>query len=113
MKLIGRVEPIWIKGRKVDAKIDTGSYRTSIDLSLAAELKLGPIVKVKKFRSASLEEAERRALVKLRYKLGDEEIETIASVARREKMRYKVIIGRKDLKGRFLVDPSKERLTER
>ena len=56
--VIGLVEPVTIitkEGAKktILAKIDTGASKSSIDVNLASELKLGPIIKSKLVKSAS------------------------------------------------------------
>ena len=51
-EIIGLVERVKIKGREVVARIDTGARRCSIDKNLARELKLGPIIGNRKYRSA-------------------------------------------------------------
>ncbi len=40
------------KKKKVLVKIDTGASKSSIDLDLASELRLGPIIKTKLIKSA-------------------------------------------------------------
>ncbi|MBW2975426.1 RimK/LysX family protein, partial [Candidatus Woesearchaeota archaeon] len=56
--VIGLVEPVIIFTRTdakkvIMAKIDTGASKSSIDINLASQLKLGPIVKSKLVKSAS------------------------------------------------------------
>mgnify|MGYP001390156694 CR=1 FL=1 len=93
---------------QLDAKIDTGAYRTSIDKSLVKDLGLDRHERVVKVRSAS-GEGERQT-VNLNFSLKGRRIQTVASIAKREHLRYPMIIGRKDLKG-FLVKPHKETKT--
>ena len=54
--VIGLQEKVSIKhssgNKNVIAKIDTGATKSSIDTNLAAELKLGPVIKSKLVKSA-------------------------------------------------------------
>lgn len=93
---------------KVEVKLDTGAWRSSIDEGLAEELGLleeDNILWTKKVRSAIGK--EERPVVNITFWLKGRKIETSAGVADRSKLRRKFIIGRKDLAG-FLVDPVKE-----
>lgn len=110
IKTISAVEEIKIKSadkRKkiIVAKIDTGSWRTSISQNLAEELGLlaeNNILWRKKFKSSlGLEE---RPVINLTFWLSGKKITTPASVAKRMALKYPVIIGRKNLKG-FLIEP--------
>jgi hypothetical protein len=101
------IEKITIYGSKnrktVRAKIDTGAYRTSIDSSLVEELGLEAHDEQVKVRSGSGQQ-ERRT-VKLKFKMKNKEIETVATYTPRDHLRFPVIIGRKDMTG-FMVDPN-------
>lgn len=91
-------------GKKiVQAKVDTGAFRTSIDAGLAKELGL-PLAEEKVKVRSSLGRQE-RPTVSLRIKLRNKDIQTVATIANREHMAYQMIIGRRDLKG-FLVNPA-------
>ena len=95
------------RGRKVEvqAKIDTGATRSSIDQILAQELGLlekdnilwGRIVKSSLGR-------ERRPVIHLSFWLKDKKIVTTASVANRKNLSKRFIIGRQDLVG-FAITP--------
>jgi alpha-L-glutamate ligase-like protein len=107
-KVIGVIEKIIIEGEKyikaIDAKIDTGAYRTSIDSKLVSELGIpvnGETVEVRSSHGISI-----RPLVKVVFHLSGKKIVTTASVTKRKHLNFSVIIGRKDLKG-FVVDPTK------
>ena len=50
--LIEKVKVIGIKEKEVLAKIDTGADTSSIDINLASELQLGPILDTKKIISS-------------------------------------------------------------
>lgn len=109
-RVIGINEEIEILGKsgnkhKVMAKIDTGAFRTTICQSLAEQFGIEKIVGYRKVRSAL--GREERPLINLLFILDKYPVSTKAFVADREKMKYDVIIGRRDLK-RFLVDPDKK-----
>ncbi|MCH7640904.1 ATP-dependent zinc protease [Patescibacteria group bacterium] len=93
------------KRKKVLAKVDTGSWRTSINEKLAKELGLlekDNVLWTKRVRSSM--GVEKRPVISLTFWLEGRKIITPASVAKRTALKYPVIIGRKNLKG-FLVDP--------
>lgn len=109
-KIIGIYEPIEMfdaqgNKHKLEAKIDTGAYFTSIDENLARELSLAKkITRYKKAKSALGE--EKRPLIEFSFILDGALIQTEASLSDRSKLKNKILIGRHDLK-RFLVDSSK------
>jgi len=111
VKTIGFIEEVTIYNKKkkieitVLAKIDTGAYRTSIDLDLADNLGLEPHDKEVIIRSAS--GVGKRDTMKVDFKLAGKKISTIASVIPRHHLKYPMIVGRQDLRG-FLVDPNKK-----
>jgi alpha-L-glutamate ligase-like protein len=90
------------KKKTVRAKIDTGAYRTALDIDLVHELGLDTHDKLVHVRAGSGH--QRRKTTKLRFKLRGKEINTIATYSERGHMRFPVIVGRRDLKG-FYVDP--------
>ena len=87
----------------LEAKVDTGAWKTSIDRDLAE--KSGLLNKSNvlwtKFYKSSLGK-EKRRVISLNFSLAGRKISTIANVANRVPLRTPLIIGRKDLKG-FLV----------
>jgi len=88
----------------VPVKIDTGAWRTTIDISLAQSLGLhSPVIRRGTVRSA-LGRMERQ-IIELTMNLHDKRIKTQAYLADRSQLKYPMIIGRRDLKG-FLVNPS-------
>lgn len=110
IKIISVFEKIKIKSSsgklfEVQAKIDTGAWRTSINKDLALELGLldrKNVLWVKRFRSAL--GVEERPVINMAFWLAGRKIISPASVAKRTALRYPVIVGRKNLKG-FLVNP--------
>lgn len=107
-KTIGYIEPVILfsnsKEKEILAKIDSGAFRSSIDLKLASELGL-EIVDVKKIKNVAASQI--RPLVNIEFSLAGKRIKTKASVADRNHMEYSMIIGRTDLQD-FLIDPSKK-----
>ncbi len=96
-----------IKEKTLMARIDTGAAKNSIDVKLAAELKLGPIIKTKKVRSA--EGLSERPLIKVPLKICGRKFKTLFNLADRSKLKYKVLIGRNILKQNFIVDANKRK----
>lgn len=111
----------------VEAKIDTGAYTSSVHVE-DVELKeiegiptlLVNIIQtqneekkefrftnfsVKKIRN-SFGEMEERYVIKSMIKLGHKQIAASFSLSNRDKMRYPVLLGRRPLKGKFLIDVS-------
>lgn len=92
------VEKIKIGGAlgevRIEAKVDTGSKRTSVDKALAEHLGISPIPKkrvkvLSSFASSPRERRLARARVELR---GKSRLVTV-SLENRAHMRYKIIIG--------------------
>lgn len=125
IRLIGRREYVDFPDLnlvKVEAKIDTGAYTSSlhcknINLNSAAgkqvlcfETDAGKHEFSDFFRKKiknSFGEMEERYIIKTRIKIGRKTILTTISLSDRENMRYPVLIGRRLLKGKFLIDVNK------
>ncbi len=109
----------------IEAKIDTGAYTSSIhcdsievkhvDGKLILHFKIDPFTKEefkfeefkrKKIKN-SFGEMEERFIIKTLIILGNKKIRSSISLTNRDHMRYPVLIGRRILKGRFLIDVSK------
>ncbi len=112
IKVLDPLEPVKISGfeqgkrKRVElmAKIDTGAYRSSIDQELAQELGLlrpDNILYYRHYRSA-LGRRHRRPVIGLTLWIKGRKIITAANVTDRHRLRTKILIGRKDLKG-FMV----------
>lgn len=114
VKTIKAVEEVTIKSEhgistKVLAKIDTGAWSSSIDMSLAKKLGLlrkNKIIATRKKLSALGE--EQRPVISLTFWLGGSKITTKVTVSDRKILRYQILIGRTDLQG-FLVSPEIEK----
>lgn len=111
IKTIKAIEPVKIvdsKGNRVSilAKIDTGAWSSTIDISLAK--KLGLLRKEKiimtRRKLSSLGE-EQRPVIAFTFWLAGKKIVTRATVSDRKPLRYQVLIGRIDLQG-FLISPT-------
>ena len=107
--VVGQVEKVsfLIKGKRerFDARIDSGAASSSIDAKIVADLKLGPVLSVKKVRNAHGETL--RPVVEADIFLKRKKIKAIFTVADRSRMKYKVLVGRNILKEGFLIDVSK------
>lgn len=125
--IIGRTEmvclPEW--GIALKAKIDTGSYFCSLHVLDIEEIPGEPErvrfrtvdykgkvhtleVSVEKYIKvkSSFGQVKKRPAVRTRLCLAGQEIEALVSLDDRSDMRFPILIGRKILKGRFLVDPA-------
>ena len=107
--LIGLTEEVEITGpeksKKMVARIDTGATKSSIDQKLAESLGLGPILRTTYIRSAN--GRVKRKIIRVNIKIGEKELDTEVSIADRQYMKYKILIGQDILKQGFLIDPAK------
>jgi hypothetical protein len=129
IRLIGRLEYVdfpLLELANIEAKIDTGAYTSSIhcenisvknnsgDSFLHFTIVLNdpaPVRKeyvfkefaIKKIKN-SFGEMEERYIIKTLLKIGKKNIHVSLSLSNRDSMRYPVLIGRKPLKGKFLID---------
>ncbi len=115
-KIIGLTEIIVIKGNKgrirVTAKIDTGSYNSSICKSLLEKIDSSKPIRKVRIRTAVrgflIGRKQIRPLIRLKIKDGKRWILAGFSVSDRAGMRYKVLIGRKTLrKMKVLIDTNR------
>ena len=107
--VVGLMEKVKLLGEtadaEVDARIDTGATKSSIDEHLAADIGLGRILKTTFIKSASGNSV--RPVVKARLIIAGREIEAEFTMADRMMMKYPVLIGQNIIKKGFIVDPSK------
>lgn len=123
---IGRLEHIALPGlgiARVAAKIDTGAYRSALHYQrlrtrkgpagkeLVVTFQMGGHRTTKVFRSfqrvtvkSSNGESSRRYLIATRVRLGAHTVRTQFTLFDRSDMKYQVLLGRKLLRGRFVVD---------
>jgi len=133
IRLIGRREYVdfpELKLFSVEAKIDTGAYTSSIHCTgisikttdhkevlcfklfddfhpeLSQQIHEFSEFGTKKIKN-SFGEMEERYIIKTIIKLGKKSIRTTLSLSDRENMRYPVLIGRRLLKGKFIIDVNK------
>lgn len=109
---IGTVEEVTVIGPKgaipVQAKIDTGAARTTLDTDLAVRAGLGPVMDHVRIRASAANEPEKRDVVPARIVIAGRRFEIAAAVTDRKDMRYHMIVGMDVLRtSGFLVDPSK------
>lgn len=134
LQIIGRVEPISILDLELfdlDAKIDTGAYSNSLhcdDITIEDKMvsfrlldKIHPAYHNKKIQMPLYEErkvkssngtSQKRAFIQVKVKFADKTYKTVVSLTNRADMKYPMLIGRKFMKNRFLVDVSKKNLTK-
>ncbi|MCK4335935.1 MAG: ATP-dependent zinc protease [Candidatus Aenigmarchaeota archaeon] len=110
-KTIGLIEKVKIYGDgktvETEALVDTGAKMTSIDIKLAGEAKLGPVVRMFKTKAPITKEVARRPVVKVTIKIKGKKFTVEANLNDRSHMKYPVLIGRNLLYGNFVVDVSK------
>lgn len=110
LKPVERVK-IYAPGKKtlvINARIDTGALRSSIDRSLAKELGLleeDNILWRRRYAYRSAHGKQPRPVIVLNFRLAGRRIKTSASVANRSKLSTPLLIGRNDLDG-YLVNPT-------
>lgn len=129
LPVIGRVERIrftTVGNGEVPAKVDTGAYRSSV---WASEIKeqdgilsfylfapgspyfVDKVIQTSEYRKVSVENSfghsQERYSVFLSVEVSGLRIKSNFTLANRSKKTYPVLIGRKMLKGRFIVDVSR------
>lgn len=127
---IGRLEHIALPGLgvpRVEAKVDTGAYRSALHYQklktrnrngtreLVVTFQMGGVRKTKVFRAfkrvsvkSSNGESSRRYLISTQVKLNGHIVRTQTTLFDRSDMKFQVLLGRKFLRGRFLVDVSRK-----
>lgn len=106
---IGLTATITIGGEgnttSVQAKVDTGARRTSIDSQLASTIQAGPIVETATVHTASTTEPRVRPVTPVTIKLQGKEHTVHASIEDRSHMNQDVILGR-DILHNYKIDLS-------
>lgn len=124
-RLIGRREYVdfpLLYISHVEAKVDTGAYTSSIHCKhiqqisrngqdlLEFQLMDDTVHTVENYTQKliknSFGESEERFIIKTLIRIGRKKIMTTVSLSDRGSMRYPVLIGRRLLKGKFIVDVS-------
>jgi len=135
MRILGRSDRVDLPQLGVfdiQAKVDTGAYTSSLHCQ-SAEIVDGVLEFVLldeehpeftgvRFRFADYEvrdirnsfgEVERRFVIVTTMKIFDEDIETEFSLCNRGSLKFPVLIGRKILRNRFLIDVNQRNLSSR
>jgi hypothetical protein len=111
--VIGFVEPVSIlkknKELLLNARIDTGATKCSIDERLVKELDLGPIIGETIVRNAH--GTEKRKIIEVCFKMANKTINEVFTIANREQMMFPILIGRNVLRKGFIIDPNKKTQT--
>ncbi|MDZ4715895.1 MAG: RimK/LysX family protein [Cytophagales bacterium] len=133
MITLGRNDRIDLPGlglENIHAKIDTGAYTSSLHCSSAAEVNgvlefilldeehpefTGTPFRVKKFKQKEIKnsfgEAELRYVIRTEVKIYGEVIRSDFSLSNRGNLKFPILLGRRILRGRFLIDVSKKDLS--
>jgi hypothetical protein len=132
MQILGRSDRVDLPGlglENIHAKVDTGAYTCSLHCSSAEVVNgilefvildeehpefTGMKFKFKKFTQREIKnsfgEAETRFIIKTSIKIFDRRIKAEFSLSDRDKLRFPVLLGRKILRNRFLIDVTKKDL---
>jgi hypothetical protein len=133
MQILGRSDRVDLPGlglENIHAKIDTGAYTCSLHCSNAEVVNgilefvlldeehpefTGMKFKFKKFTQREIKnsfgEAEMRFIIKTSIKIFDRRIKAEFSLSDRDKLRFPVLLGRKILRNRWLIDVTKKDLS--
>ncbi len=108
--IVGLTEKIIIKSnehkKEVIARMDTGATKSSIDLSLASEIRMGPVVDSRLIKSAH--GTKLRPVVEADVTIRGRTLRGKFTLADRGHMKYTVLIGQNILKKGFLIDPTRK-----
>ncbi len=132
MQILGRSDRVDLPGlglQNIHAKIDTGAYTCSLHCSTAAVVNgklefilldeehpefTGMKYSFKKYTQREIKnsfgEAELRYVIKTTIKIFDRKIRAEFSLSDRDKLRFPVLLGRKILRNRFIIDVTKKDL---
>jgi len=124
IRLIGRREYVALPDlglTGIEAKVDTGAFTSSLHVESialdteAAELCFSVLqndqllhFRYKDFDRKTIKnsfgEMEERFVIKTVIQMGGKKVRTIISLSNRDNMRYPMLLGRRILKGKFLID---------
>ena len=129
---IGRLEHIELPGigiTRVQAKIDTGAYTSALHYQRIKVRKVDGVSRLvvlfqmggnrkkiafKKFRRVTVRssngDTSRRYMIRTRVRLNGHVVNAQFTLFDRSDMKYQVLLGRKFLRGRFVVDVSAKNL---
>lgn len=107
--IIGMIEEIEVKNEgvseRLQARVDTGATKSSIDYKLASTLKLGPVIESRLVKSAHGNKL--RPVIEATIVMRGKEVTEKFTLADREHMKYKVLVGQNILRKGFLIDPNR------
>ncbi|MBN1275659.1 ATP-dependent zinc protease [Candidatus Woesearchaeota archaeon] len=107
--IIGMIEEVEVGSgglsERLQARVDTGATKSSVDYQLASRLKLGPVIESKLVKSAHGNKL--RPIIEAPIRIRGTVITAKFTLADREHMKYKVLIGQNILKKGFLIDPNR------
>jgi hypothetical protein len=136
--IIGRREKVDLPDfnlNQIEAKMDTGAYTSALHCQkVVSDVRNGkqvvtfelldsahpnfknqsfefPVHKVKKIKSSN-GSTQTRFIILTKMRLGGLDLNVEFSLADRSRMEYPILIGRKALRGKFIIDVSKKHLTE-
>lgn len=135
MQILGRADRIDLPGLgllNIHAKVDTGAYTSSLHCS-SAEVVDGKLVfilldeehpeftgmpfTVDSFTEREIKNsfgvAEKRYVIETSIRIFGEEIMTEFSLSDRDALRFPILLGRKVLRNRFVIDVTKKNLSYR
>jgi hypothetical protein len=135
MEILGRADRVDLPGLglyNIHAKIDTGAYTSSLHCSRAEVVNgvlefvlmddehpefTGMTFVFKEFASRNIKNsfgiAEKRYIIKTTVKIYGQEIVAEFSLSDRDALKFPILLGRKILRNRFLIDVSKKNLSYR
>jgi hypothetical protein len=90
---------------ELDARVDTGAVKSSIDQKLAAKLRLGPIIKNRRVKQSNGEVV--RPVIEVEIELKGKRLKADFTISNRSHMTYRALLGQDILKQGFLIDPNK------
>ncbi|HZX75257.1 MAG TPA: RimK/LysX family protein [Cyclobacteriaceae bacterium] len=133
MRTLGRSDRVDLPGlglENIHAKIDTGAYTSSLHCSKVGIQDnhlvfvllddehpefTGMKFKFKKFTQREIKnsfgEVELRYIIKTSVRIFDEVFKTEFSLSDRDKLRFPILLGRKFLRHRFVIDVTKKDLS--
>ncbi len=110
-EILGIVEKVKIVGQNGEiealALMDTGAKLSSVDINLAAEAGIGPVMRTTKIKSASKDIGTQRPVLEAVVKIAGKKFKTEVNIADRTNMAFPVLIGRNIMAGNFLIDSEK------
>lgn len=136
-QVIGRLETVSLPSwdiKNIEAKIDTGAFSSSLHCHNIEELKKGeeswvkfnlldpehpsydgrliclPVLDHREVKSSN-GQTELRVFIEAKISLFDEEYPIELSLTNRSEMKFPILIGRKFLRKKFLVDVSKKNIS--